>query len=328
VTIRADETRCGRPGWRIASLMLAAVCLGAAACDRGRPADPIGDASAAPQARSAVPPPPQASVGDQPALPQRGTALVWLSASGVTVLANRAPRFQVLEDLAREAGFGVAIGTGEQPTGSITLRAVEVPLERALARLLEGVPYALHYAANAEGQEASLVRVAFVATDAEEGLSERRKSRGESRRSNEDRALASRERKRELADPARFEEQQWEAIRDLEDERPEVRVDAAESLYPDAAGIDALAAAVTNDSESAVRVAAAESLGYSVEDSAALDALLRALGDPDPKVVVAALEGVEFVGDHTVIPELQFLLEHPDAEVREATVDAIDWLEE
>ncbi len=235
---------------------------------------------------------------------------------------------QVLEDLAREAGFKVAIGAGERLTGSITLRAVEVPLERALARLLEGVPYALHYDANTEGEEASLVRVAFVAIDAEEELAERRERRSESRRSNRDRALASRERKREVADPDRLEEQQWETIRGLEDERPEVRVDAAESIYPDAAGIDALAAAVTNDPEPAVRVAAAESLGYSVEDPAALAALLRALGDPDPKVVVAALDAVEFVGDHTVIPELQFLLKHPDAEVREATVDAIDWLEE
>lgn len=328
MAFRAEATRCGRRRWRIASLMVLAVCLAATACDRGRPADRIGDTRGAPQARSASPFPTLPDAGAEPDLPKRGTALVWLSASGVTVLANRAPRMRVLEDLGREAGFEVAIGAGERPTGSITLRAVEVPLEQALARLLQEVPYTLHYDAVTQGEEASLVRVAFVATGDEGKVTERRNRSSDSRRRDRDRALASREEKREVADPARLEDQQREAIRDLEDERREVRIDAAESLYPDAAGIDALAEALKNDPEPAVRVAAAESLGYSVEDPAALSALLRALGDPDPGVLLAALDGIEFVGDHTVIPEIQFLLEHPNAEVRQATVDAIDWLEE
>ena len=211
--------------------MIFAVCLATTACDRGRPTDQLGDASAVPQARSAALPSALPGARDEPALPK-------------------------------------------------------------------------------------------------DGLAERRERRNESRRSNEDRALAIREPERELTDRDRIEEEQWEAVRNLEDERLEVRVDAAESLYPDAEGIAALAAAVTDDPEAAVRVAAAESLGHSLEDPAAVAGLLRALGDPDPEVVVAALESIEFVGDHTIIPELQFLLEHPDAEVREATLDAIDWLEE
>jgi hypothetical protein len=66
--------------------------------------------------------------------------------------------------------------------------------------------------------------------------------RSEPRRSNQDRALASRERKRELADPALLEEQQWEAIRGLEDGRPGVRVDAAdfEWALPTATALRAL----------------------------------------------------------------------------------------
>ncbi len=332
MAIRAEETRCGRPPWRTASLIFAAFWLTvfwltATACDRGQPANQTGDASRAPQARSA-PPPALPSVRQEPALPKPGSALVWLSAPGVTVLANRAPRMQVLRDLAREAGFEVALGAGKLPTGGVTLRAVEVPLDQALARLLEGVPYTLHYGADTEGGEISLVRVAFGAPEAEEVLAERRERRRVPQRSAGDRALVLLEREREPADAARFEEQQWEAVRNLEDGRPEVRVDAAESLYPNAEGIAALAAAVTNDPEPAVRVAAAESLGYAVGDPAAIAALLRALSDPEPKVVVTALNGIEFVGDHTVIPELEFLLEHPQAEVREATVEAIDWLEE
>lgn len=231
MAIGAEETRGDHPRWRIASLILATICLAATACDRGQPADQIRDASAVPQARSAALPSALPSARDEPALPK-------------------------------------------------------------------------------------------------DQLTERRERRSDSLWPDEDRALTYREPEREPADPTRVEEERWEAVRNLEDGRLEARVDAAESLYPDDEGIAALTAAVTDDPEPAVRVAAAESLGHALEDPAALAGLLRALDDPDPEVVVAALDSIEFVGDHTVIRELQFLLEHPNAEVREATVDAIGWLEE
>jgi hypothetical protein len=241
----------------------------------------------------------------------------------------------VLKELAREARFEVEIHAGGGPTGSVTLRAVDVPAERALARLLGSIPYALHYEAGATGEGARLARVAFGEPDAEGGIA------GELERSREpqpmeedpqialrDRERARRERKREPPDPARFEERQYEDIRNLEDSRAEVRVEAAESIYADEEGVAALAAIVTDDPESAVRVAAAETLGQALDDPNALAPLLRALTDPEPIVVITALDGISFVGDHTVIPELQFLLEHPNPEVVDATVDAIYWLEE
>jgi hypothetical protein len=242
---------------------------------------------------------------------------------------------QVLKELAREARFEVEIHAGGGPTGSVTLRAVDVPVERALARLLGSVPYALHYRADAKGEEAGLVRVAFGEPDAEGGIA------GEFERSREpqpmeedpqialrDRERARPDRKREPPDPALFEERQDEDIRNLEDSRAEVRVEAAESIYADEEGVAALAAIVTDDQDPAVRVAAAETLGQALEDPNALGALLGALTDPEPEVVITALDGISFIGDHTVIPELEFLREHPNPEVRDATVDAIDWLKE
>jgi hypothetical protein len=233
---------------------------------------------------------------------------------------------QVLKELAREARFEVEINAGGGPTGSVTLRAVDVPVERALARLLGSVPYALHYET---GEDAGLLaRVAFGEPDPEGGIA------GEFERSREPQPmeknlwLARRERKREPPDPARFEERQGEDIRNLEDSRTEVRVEAAESIYPDEEGVAALAEIVTDDPEPAVRVAAAETLGQSLEDPNALGALLRALTDPEPEVVITALDGIGFIGDHTVIPELEFLRDDPNPEVRDATIDAIYWLEE
>ena len=304
------------------------VLVVAAACGDDRPvperALPAVEAAVetAPSALEAAPQP------AQPPQPPAGQFRVRIHAGEVTLLANRVPRLRLLQELASAAGFEVESGAVGQPSGSVTLRAVKVPLERALARLLEGVPYALHYEPEAEGQEASLVRLTFGALDTREELAERREPRREPRRSRDDRAVARRERAREPSDPARFYRQQAEALRGLEDRSPEGRIDAVESVYPDADGIDALAGVVANDPEPAVRKAAAENLGYSAEDPEAIGALLNALHDPEPEVVITALDAIEFVGDDTVIPELGFLLEHPDLEVREATADAIEWLED
>jgi HEAT repeat protein len=234
----------------------------------------------------------------------------------------------VLRELAREARFEVEIHADGGPTGSVTLRAVDVPVERALARLLGSVPYALHYEADAKREEARLARVAFGEPAAEGGIAGELARSREPQPMEKNRRIARRERKDEPLDPARFEERQDEDIRDLKDSQAEVRVEAAESIYADEEGVAALAEIVTDDPDPAVRVAAAETLGQALDDPNALAPLLRALTDPEPIVVITALDGISFVGDHTVIPEIQFLLEHPNPEVVNATVDAIDWLEE
>jgi hypothetical protein len=312
--------------WFRAPLTLAALgaLVFAAACrdDRPAPEPPVPAVEAAPSAPSGLESPPQA------ALPPTGQSRVRIHAGEVTLLANDVPRLRLLLELAGEAGFEVAMGAVGQPSGSVTLLMVKLPLERALARLLVGVPYALHYAADTEGEEATLARVALGESGMGEEIAERREPRREPHPSRDEPATARLERARAPADRARFDRQQAEAIRGLEDRSPEGRIDAANSIYPDSQGIDALAGVVTDDPEPAVRMAAAENLGYIAEDPKAVGALLRALHDPEPEVVITALDALEFAGDHTVIPELGFLLEHPDPDVRDATADAIWWLEE
>jgi hypothetical protein len=235
---------------------------------------------------------------------------------------------QVLKELAREARFEVEIHAGGGPTGSITLRAVEVPVERALARLLGSVPYALQYEGDETGEDARLARVVFGEPNPGGGIAGEFEGSREPQPMGEDRQTARGGWKREPPDPTRFEEMQYEDIRNLEDSRAEVRVDAAESIYPDEEGVAALAEIVTDDPDPAVRVAAAETLGQSLDDPNALAALLRALRDPEPIVVITALDGIGFIGDHTVIPEIQFVGEHSNPEVVDAWILTIDWLEE
>jgi HEAT repeat protein len=90
-------------------------------------------------------------------------------------------------------------------------------------------------------------------------------------------------------------------------------------------GFQAATERLESDESPEVRVAAAEVLLDS--DVGAVRPLLQALGDPDSRVVVAALEALEFVGDASTVPHLQPLLKHRDVEVRERTVEAIEFLQ-
>ena len=44
--------------------------------------------------------------------------------------------------------------------------------------------------------------------------------------------------------------------------------------------------------------------------------------------VIEAIDALEYVDDGSVIPDLERLLNHPDEEVREAALDAIEYIEE
>jgi HEAT repeat protein len=71
----------------------------------------------------------------------------------------------------------------------------------------------------------------------------------------------------------------------------------------------------------------AEQLG-NADGYAAVSALVKALDDPDPAVVLKALDSLQFVGDETVGPILKAKCgNHPDPKVREACAEAADFVE-
>jgi hypothetical protein len=73
------------------------------------------------------------------------------------------------------------------------------------------------------------------------------------------------------------------------------------------------------------RVFAAEQLA-DISSEGTLPALVEALGDSDPTVVVAAVWALELNGDPRAIPELEKLLSHEDDEVRSASQQVIEVL--
>jgi hypothetical protein len=81
-----------------------------------------------------------------------------------------------------------------------------------------------------------------------------------------------------------------------------------------------------NDPTPEVRVQAADSL-TNVTSHEAVAGLLQALSDPDSRVVLMAIEGLVATGDQTLVEQLAPLLDDANAEVRQAALEAIEFLE-
>jgi HEAT repeat protein len=111
----------------------------------------------------------------------------------------------------------------------------------------------------------------------------------------------------------------------LADPDPGVRATEVAGLEPDADGLQQLERILATDPDPEVRIAATEVLADG-DSSGAVEALLRALSDSDSRVVIAALDGLEFAADETVIPRLQPLLQHPAGNVREKAAETIEFL--
>jgi hypothetical protein len=255
-------------------------------------------------------------------LPPSGEVRAWREgAAGVSVLADQAPRGAVLAALAEAAEFVLVLGSGAELDQLLSLQAQREPLEVVLARVLAGVPHALDYEPEAGGQK-RLARVtvgagaapAAVASGPAETERKRRAPRPE----------YTPEERRERAERA---EKLWAtSLANITNPDPEVREDAATWLNVDTPqGFQAATDRLANDEAPAVRAAAAETLGAA--DAGAVQPLIQALADPDPRVVIAALDALEFVGDESTIPHLSPLLKHKDVAVRERTVEAIEFLQ-
>jgi hypothetical protein len=262
--------------------------------------------------------------GSEPALPPLGEVKAWRDGEGLaSVLASGAPRGAIVTAIAEAADFGVMIGAEADLDAPLTVRVQRETLEVALGRVLAGVPHALEYARDAGsgakrlalvtvGRQAPAVGLAAGVTGPKPPVT------GEKRR---ERTPEQEQKRAERA------QRVWaESLENLGSYDSELRADGARWL--DVSTTEGLQAAVEhleNDESPEVRVAAAGVLLDS--DVGAVQPLLRALGDPDPRVVLAALEALEFVGDEATVPRLQPLLEHKDVEIRERTVEAIEFLQ-
>ena len=117
-----------------------------------------------------------------------------------------------------------------------------------------------------------------------------------------------------------------EQLRLLESSYPVDRQTAVATLIPYGEQLDLLITTLANDTEPEVRAAAADRL-RGAGKHAATSALLGALQDEDPRVVVTAIDVLQMTGDPSTLPALAQLLMHPSDEVRNSALDAMELLE-
>jgi hypothetical protein len=289
------------------------------------------DAGPRPQEAPIVAPVPAAPEGaetraqDDPSGEQqldRGQISLRSEEGGFLLLANAAPRIDVLRALQWEEGFSLEIAEGAQLGPPLTIRLVDATRDDVLALALAGVRHSLRYGPVAGGERPLLeVRVGDAGAPSPPLARSRPPRHSEAERS----GLSEAERRE------RHERNQAERTRDLSSSDPAARFEAATWIHADHRTIPLLGDALLHDPSSAVRAAAAATLGESTDEydaRGAVDLLLQALEDPDTRVVLTALEALESVGDASVIPRLESLLAHPDPAVREQVVSTIAWVED
>lgn len=242
---------------------------------------------------------------------------------GFQLLANGAARIDLLRALRAEQGFALEIAEGARLGPPLTARLLDAPLDDVLALALAGAPHALRYQDLPGGPPRLVeVRVGTSRRDPDPQLGLERPPRG----SGLERPALSDAEHRE-----RYERRQAERTRVLSSADPAARAEAAAWIHVDHRTLPLLGDALLGDEVPAVRAAAAETLGEATEEDderEAADLLIQALDDRDKGVVLAALEALESVGDASVIPRLEPLLEHPEPEVREQALITIEWVED
>jgi hypothetical protein len=294
-------------------LALACAALLAVACSGGEDALAPG-AEPAPPAAAPAPAASEATPGAlDAALPAAGEWHLAFANGVVSVDAFDAPRRPLLEALAQRAGFALEAAPGNWPP--LTLRLEAQPLEIALPLLVGELEYRAEWIGG-DGAHRLAKLVVGGPRDAAALVDGVALRPGEVSDSLERALKAFAD---EDASEALSEE---DALALMASEDADARLRAVLALEGEGAGLAALTSAIERDPDPRVRAAATVGLEDS-EEVIAIQALLGALDDPHPEVIIEAIDSLEFAADASIVPQLQPLLSHPDPRVRQAAANAI-----
>jgi len=243
----------------------------------------------------------------------------------------------VVERLAREARFELFGVLDAKP---LTLDVQHQPLESLVAMLLADLPYRAQWRFDEKTRSHELARLevgeipAAGADGAAAAAADKTKRRDmadalrQQMRELREKASAAEDQKAEIA--ARRDEQlrsQADLIEQLRSSNPEMRLEAVEGLDPEGATLAVLVDVLKTDADARVRQKAVEQVGEA-EGYMACAALLDALKDREPAVVLQALESLEFTCDSTVLPIVeQRCVEATDPLVQQRCAAAVDFLQ-
>lgn len=246
-----------------------------------------------------------------PAWPKSGEALVEINERGITVASNGASQLMALEKLAKLAGFTIVVG--DTVPASLRGTLVDAEVHQALSFILTGLPYATSYAIDTSKGHHKLAEVRVGASVEDEP------------------SVTALEERIEVSQDALGSAARWHADHpnlslQLADSDPQARVKVLETLDAESDDISVLAEIVANDPDAQVRMVAINQL-YFVQSYAAIQIALTALQDPDPRVVIAALNLIEAWYDQSLLPNIELLRQHSSAEVRMRATEIIALLE-
>jgi hypothetical protein len=254
-----------------------------------------------------------------PGVAEGGSSVVYENGR-VTLASRGALLAAVLEKLGRQADFTLL---GVLPGRTVEVRLEDVSLVDALSALLVEELWSLEYAPQPGGSH-RLVRL-HVGGGAPKPLVRLRERQLTRSQAGPRRSTGSREEPapmqepRPAWDPEAYEE---DLVRRLESRDVEERAEAVSELDTDGEQLRRLIVFAHEDPAVAVRLAALEEL-EGEQSWAALNAIVVALDDPDPQVVLRTIEVISYLDDESLVPRLKPLLEHRDPDVREATVETI-----
>jgi hypothetical protein len=308
IAIRAAiALRPRRPSNRTALLTVAALTAIGLGCGSQEASDPV--ATTLIDSRSA---------SDRP-LPTDGKAHVEYSAGRVTLHCDGSLRLAVLEKLAAQAGFEIIAGKiAAQP---ITLQIERAALVDAIALILDGIAYTLEYDFDEASETRVIARVKIGDTLGHDTVNPAETAPTDTLRKRD--SGIGRTGSPSEANTA----EQAELLSELDSSDPEARADAADWIDLDGEALARMISLLKSDPDANVRATIVDRLGEEISLATAA-ALIAAFQDPDPEVVLRAIEALEFDAEPELISELETLLGHPDPEVSEAAQDLIDDLKD
>ena len=271
------------------------------------------------------------TTGDSaPPLPQ-GTSQVEISQGRITVISHEAPMRPILSHLARQVGFQLDVTEPDLPP--LTIRIEGAELSDAIPELMTGLHYQAEFGIDRRTGAHVLHRLvvgqpsaAHAREDSTEPAEDEvvqstvRLPRDSLRRSPEARTQA------QLRIESEGDREQLALLEQLESRDPVLRALAVEEIQPSGELLQRLRDLVWEDPDPLVRVAAVAQIA-TTDAYAANQGLVDALGDPDRRVVLKAIEVLEFAGDDSNISDLELLLDHRDGAIRQAAAETIEFLE-
>lgn len=257
----------------------------------------------------------------------RGEAIVQVENGRATVLANQYPRLGLLGKLSRKAGFEQQrYRSSGSPSADVTVRVIDATVEEAIAGILGGLDYHLSYE-SAEGSDRAKLAKVTLGELTQDGRGQERTGKGRhDRDSNLPRSrISSRGELRDREERRSRRDREVEIGLASDDQRQ--RADAVDRMRPEGDELERLKELLARDPSPAVRSTAAARLESGTEGTV-VDALIAALSDPDPGVVLAAIEALEFAAESDHVPAIRQsgVQAHPVPEVRAAYIEMLEFV--